>query len=141
MATKQDYYEILGIKRDAKPEEIKKASKRCRKRTTCFRIRRSAAFTIVLGSTLKTLPMRRREVLVHRAADALPQVLISLVLTGVAERQARAGAAPAAVSETSLLTSLAAAPRAKRNRRGHNPNVATTSRCRFRFRLRKRSRA
>src|ERR1043166_9701416 len=28
MATKQDYYEILGIKRDAKPEEIKKAYRR-----------------------------------------------------------------------------------------------------------------
>src|SRR5688572_26144600 len=28
MANKQDYYEILGIKRDAKPEEIKKAYRR-----------------------------------------------------------------------------------------------------------------
>src|SRR5215510_4443940 len=28
MATKQDYYEVLGIKRDAKPEEIKKAYRR-----------------------------------------------------------------------------------------------------------------
>src|SRR4030095_151065 len=28
MAAKQDYYEILGIKRDAKPEEIKKAYRR-----------------------------------------------------------------------------------------------------------------
>src|ERR687894_1788511 len=28
MAAKQDYYEILGIKRDAKPDEIKKAYRR-----------------------------------------------------------------------------------------------------------------
>src|SRR5215210_3461608 len=28
MANKQDYYEILGIKRDAKPDEIKKAYRR-----------------------------------------------------------------------------------------------------------------
>src|ERR1043165_6233341 len=28
MANKQDYYEVLGIKRDAKPEEIKKAYRR-----------------------------------------------------------------------------------------------------------------
>src|SRR4026209_2898688 len=28
MAAKQDYYEVLGIKRDAKPEEIKKAYRR-----------------------------------------------------------------------------------------------------------------
>src|ERR687896_96879 len=28
MAAKQDYYELLGIKRDAKPEEIKKAYRR-----------------------------------------------------------------------------------------------------------------
>jgi len=125
---KQDYYEVLGVKRDAKPEEIKKAYRR---------LARKYHPDVNPGDKASEdrfkLTTEAHDVLHQAAPDARHRVLISVALTGVQPRHPAA----ARVSEISLPIFLAGA-RKSRNRRGRNRSAARTLKCLYRFPLKKR---
>ena len=129
MAAKKDYYEILGIKRDAKPDEIKKAYRRLARKyhpdvnpgdkaaEERFKLMSEAHDVLSdpkkrsvydrLDNTLKTSRTQPREALVHPTA-VLHLASISLVSTGAAQPAVPAAAA-AVASATSSPICLAAA--------------------------------
>jgi DnaJ-class molecular chaperone len=150
---KQDYYQILGIKRDAKPDEIKKAYRRLARKyhpdvnpgdkAAEERFKLMSEAHDVLSDPKKRSVYDRfgqySENLADAAARGVPRRdLISRVSTGVAHRQAPA--VVAAVSATSLRTCLAVARRKRRSRPGRSLSGAPTSRCRWHCRLKRRSR-
>ena len=158
---KQDYYEILGIKRDAKPEEIKKAYRRLARKyhpdvnpgdkAAEERFKLMSEAHDVLSDPKKRSVYDRFGQYSENLADAAARgagpsaavarrrVLISRVLTGAARQPVRRRLA-AAVSATSLPICLAVAQRKRRNHHGRSHNAAPTSRCRWRSRLKKQSR-
>ena len=159
---KQDYYKILGVKRDAKPEEIKKAYRRLARKyhpdvnpgdkASEERFKLTTEAHDVLSdpkkrSCLRSLwPVFRQSCRrgcarrgVQAAADARAPGFDLPDSIGAADFERRA-AAVAAVSETFLPISLAAALPRNGNLHGLSQNAAPTSRCRSRFLSKKQSR-
>ena len=146
---KQDYYEILGIKRDAKPEEIKKAYRRLARKyhpdvnpgdkAAEERFKLMSEAHDVLSDPKKRTVYDRFGQYSENLADAAARgagpssgggrrpVLISQDLTGAAAVPARQAVAP--VSKTSSPICLAAALRKRRSRRARNRKEVRTSRC------------
>ena len=151
MAAKQDYYEILGVKRDAKPEEIKKAYRRLARKyhpdvnpgdkaaEERFKLTSEAHDVLSdpkkrsvydrFGQYSDNLATPQLEGLVHPPVE-LHRDSISQVSIGAAGQLEQA--AGAAAFATSSQIYLAAEVRKKKNRRGHNHSVAPTLRCLYR---------
>ena len=151
MATKQDYYEILGIKRDAKPEEIKKAYRRLARKyhpdvnpgdkAAEERFKLMSEAHDVLSDPKKRSVYDRFGQYSENLADAAARgagpssggrTAPGFDFTGfrlgqrfnVSRRRRQA-----AVSATSLPTCLVAARRKKKSRHDRNRKEAQTSRC------------
>ena len=156
---KQDYYEILGIKRDAKPDEIKKAYRRLARKyhpdvnpgdkAAEERFKLMSEAHDVLSDPKKRSVYDRFGQYSENLADAAARgagpssggrTAPGFDFTGFdwGGGSTRSGGA-AAVFATSLRTCLAVARRKRRNRHVRNLNEALTSRCRCRSRLKKLS--
>ena len=147
---KQDYYEILGIKRDAKPDEIKKAYRRLARKyhpdvnpgdkAAEERFKLMSEAHDVLSDPKKRSVYDRFGQYSENLADAAARgagpssgrTSPGFDFTGLtgAERIDSFAAEAAAVFATSLRICLAVARRKRKNRHGRSRNEALTSRCR-----------
>ena len=145
---KQDYYEVLGIKRNAKPEEIKKAYRRLARKyhpdvnpgdkASEERFKLTTEAHDVLSDPKKRKVYDQFGQYSDNLADAAARgatpggagapllVLISAASTGVLPPLPAAVRAVARVFATSLQIFLAAAQRKSPNRRELNLSVAPT---------------
>ncbi len=154
---KEDFYQVLGVKRDAKPEEIKKAYRRLARKhhpdvnpgdkSAEERFKSITEAHDVLSDPKKRGIYDRFGQYSDNLADAAAQgarAASALKISIGARRPARAVAGRAAhLSATSSPIFSAAGARRESlsvNHRARCRNAATTSRCPSRFRLKKPSR-
>src|SRR5712692_10425544 len=150
---KEDFYKILGVKRDAKPEEIKKAYRRLARKyhpdvnpgdkSAEERFKQmSEAFDVLSDPKKRTVYDRFGQYSEHladaaRVADQVTRKALRLIFPGLigARHQPRQGAA--AVSETSLPI-YSAVEKLSASLRARNLSEARTLKCRSRSPSKKR---